>query len=66
MLPSKIFFISALRNGLSEKPPTINMKVTGAYLSRAYCISSSTFAIILSKSGLKNDVMTAGGRSIEL
>jgi hypothetical protein len=56
--------ISALRKGLSEKPPTMKMKLTGEALPTAYSIKSLTFAFILSKRGLKKDVIKTGGRSI--
>jgi hypothetical protein len=52
-----------LRKGLSEKPPTMNMKLTGDPLPTAYSIKSFTLALILSNSGLKKDVIRTGGRS---
>jgi hypothetical protein len=35
-------------------------------LASAYSVSCLTFAFMFSKSGLKNEIIRAGGRSIEL
>lgn len=58
--------ISALRKGLSEKPPTIKMKFTGDALARAYSAKSLTLDLMLLKSGSKKLIINGGGKSIEL
>jgi hypothetical protein len=63
---SKFFFISDLRKGDSEKPPTINMKFTGETLFSACSINYLTFDFILSKRGLKKETIKFAGKSMEL
>lgn len=63
---SKFFFISDLRKGLSENPPTMKMKFTGDTFYSACSMSCFTFDLMLSKRGLKNETISGAGRSIEL
>jgi len=58
--------ISDLRKGLSEKPPTIKIKLTGDCFYSAYSINYLTLDLIFSKRGLKNEFINGAGRSIEL
>ena len=62
---SKFFLISDFKNGDSENPPTIKIKLTGDTFYSACSINCFTFDLILSNNGLKNVTISPAGKSIE-
>lgn len=55
--------ISDLRNGLSENPPTMKIKLTFSFLASTELISYATLDLIFSNRVLKKEAIRAGGTS---
>jgi len=60
---SNFLMISFFKNGLSEKPPTMKIKLIFSLFVSAYCINYSTFVLIFSNNGWKKETIKADGNS---